>query len=87
MELSIRQQDALTILLTGRAERNFADIIQRMVRSKKLEFDMICLKPQFGPNNQRITTTMMFKQSLLEELIYTYREAKEIKIYEDRGQQ
>lgn len=81
------QKDALTILLTGRAERNFANIVKRMAQSKKLEFDMICLKPQQGPNHQRFASTMQFKQSLLEELIYTYKEAEEIKIYEDRPKQ
>ena len=87
VELSMRQKDALTVLLTGRAEHNFADILKRMAAAKKLEFDMICLKPQVGPSNQRFPTTMMYKQSLLEDLMYTYREAEEIKIYEDRPKQ
>ena len=83
----MRQKDALTVLLTGRGERNFASIIKRIVGSKKLEFDMICLKSQSGPSGQRFGSTMMYKQSLLEELIYTYRDAEEIKIYEDRPKQ
>ena len=58
-----------------------------MVASKKLEFDMVCLKPQKGPTGQRFTSTMQYKTALLEELIYTYRDAKEIKIYEDRPKQ
>ena len=83
----MRQKDAMTILLTGRAEQNFADIVKRMVAAKNLEFDMICLKPQVGPSNQRFATTMMYKQALLEELIYTYKDAEEIKVYEDRPKQ
>ncbi|KAL9131908.1 MAG: hypothetical protein Q9217_000268 [Psora testacea] len=81
------QKDALTVLLTGRGERNFADIIRRMVTSKKLEFDMICLKPEVGPKNQRFSSTMQYKQALLQDLVYTYSEADEIKVYEDRPKQ
>lgn len=82
--LSMEQSDALTVLLTGRGEKNFADIIKRIVSSKKLEFDLICLKPQAGPNNQIFISTMKYKQALLRDLVYTYKEADEIRIYEDR---
>ena len=81
------QKDAMTILLTGRGEHNFANLIMKIVASKKLEFDMICLKQQVGPKGQRFSSTMHYKQSLLEDLIYTYREAEEIKVYEDRPKQ
>lgn len=80
----MEQNDALTVLLTGRGEKNFADIINRMVKSKKLEFDLICLKPQAGPNNQIFASTMKYKQALLTDLLYTYKDADEIRIYEDR---
>ena len=83
----MRQKDALTILLTGRGEKKFASLIRRIVASKRLNFDMICLKQQLGPVGQRFSTTMQYKQSLLEELIYTYRDAEEIKVYEDRPKQ
>ena len=85
--MSIKQDDALTILLTGRAERNFTDVIRRIVASKNLIFDMICLKPQAGPNNQKFTSTMKYKQAILEDLVHTYKEANEIRIYEDRPRQ
>ena len=87
VKLSIEQEDALTILLTGRGEHNFADLVKRMVTSKSLPFDMICLKPQAGPNNQRFRNTMHYKQSILEDLVYTYKDANEIRIYEDRPKQ
>ena len=83
----MRQKGALTVLLTGRAERNFPDIVKRMVASKRLEFDMICLKPAVGPHGQRLSSTMMFKQALLEDLMCTYKEATEIRVYEDRVKQ
>ena len=87
MELSIKQNDVLTVLLTGRGEDNFAQLIKRIVASKNLAFDMICLKPQAGPNNQIFTTTMNYKQAILQDLVYTYKDADEIRIYEDRVNQ
>ncbi|KAL8812358.1 MAG: hypothetical protein Q9200_001084 [Gallowayella weberi] len=84
VDLSIKQKDALTILLTGRGEDKFAALIKRIVASKKLAFDMICLKPQAGPNNQTFTSTMKYKQAILRDLIYTYKDADEIRVYEDR---
>lgn len=87
VELSEKQNDALTILLTGRAEHNFADLIKRIVGSRNLSFDMICLKPRAGPNNQNFSSTMMFKQAILKDLVHTYKDADEIRIYEDRPHQ
>ena len=85
--LSIKQNDALAVLLTGRGEQNFGDLIKRIVASKNLPFDMICLKPQAGPNNERFRSTMMYKQAVLEDLVHTYKDADEIRIYEDRPKQ
>ena len=87
MCLSAEQNDALSVLLTGRGERNFAALIKRMVASKKLDFDLICLKPEVGPRNQRFPSTMQYKQAFLQDLVYTYHEAHELKIYEDRPKQ
>ncbi|KAK5220339.1 hypothetical protein LTR16_012804, partial [Cryomyces antarcticus] len=55
-----------------------------MVKSKKLEFDMVCLKPIVGPANQKFPSTMAFKQAFLSDLVHTYKDADEIRIYEDR---
>lgn len=87
VELSMKQKDALTVLLTGRGEANFGDIVKRIVASKKLEFDLICLKPEVGPNGQQFSTTISFKQSFFEDLIVTYSQADEIRVYEDRIKQ
>ena len=87
MELSIRQEDAMTVLLTGRNENNFADTIKRMVVAKKLEIDMICLKPSVGPHGQRFESTQVYKQALLRDILLTYKEIEELKIYEDRPKQ
>ncbi|KAL2024760.1 hypothetical protein VTK56DRAFT_5581 [Thermocarpiscus australiensis] len=84
IQLSTKQKDALCVLLTGRSESGFSDLIKRMVTSKGLEFDMISLKPAVGPNNERFPSTMVFKKIFLEALMETYRHAQEIRIYEDR---
>jgi len=82
--LSNQQKDALCVLLTGRSESGFSELIKRMVSSKNLDFDLITLKPAVGPDNQRFASTMVFKQIFLETLMETYKHAEEIRIYEDR---
>lgn len=84
VELSMQQKDALSVLLTGRGESNFGDLIKRMARSKKLDFHMVCLKPAIGPAGQKFRSTMEFKQELLKDIVYTYKDAEQLKIYEDR---
>ncbi|KAL2831255.1 hypothetical protein BJY01DRAFT_254370 [Aspergillus pseudoustus] len=84
VELSMKQKDALTVLLTGRSEAGFSELIKRMVDSKKLEFDLVCLKPEVGPNGERFSSTMEFKQTFLEDIVLTYEQADEIRVYEDR---
>lgn len=80
----MQQKDCLTVLLTGRRDDRFCDIIKKMVASKNLVFDMIVLKPNPGPNNERFNSTMSFKQAYLISLMETYKVAEEIRIYEDR---
>jgi hypothetical protein len=84
VNLTVKQPDALCVLLTGRSEKGFSDLLKRMVASKGLDIDMVCLKPQAGPANQRFQSTMHFKQTFLTSLMETYRKATEIKVYEDR---
>lgn len=55
-----------------------------MVTAKKLNFDMISLKPAVGPNHERFSSTMQFKQEFLKALMETYHNSEEIRIYEDR---
>lgn len=83
----MKQKDALTVLLTGRNEGNFAELINKMVDSRGLEFDLIGLKPEVGPAGQRLVNTMSFKQAFLDDVIFTYKNADEVRIYEDRANQ
>ncbi|KAJ9646773.1 hypothetical protein H2204_000465 [Knufia peltigerae] len=84
VKLSTQSKDVATILLTGRNETNFADLVNRICDAKNLHFDMVVLKPEVGPAGQRFESTMSFKQEFLRELVFTYNNAEEIKIYEDR---
>lgn len=84
VKLSMKQPDALCVLLTGRSEKGFAELIKKMISSKGLEFDMAGLKPAVSPTNQRFQSTMHFKQLFLQALVETYKQAEEIRIYEDR---
>ncbi|KAF3033794.1 hypothetical protein E8E12_000690 [Didymella heteroderae] len=84
VEQSMQQKDALNVLLTGRGESNFGDLIKRIVKSRQLDFDMVCLKPAIGPAGQKFRNTMEFKQELLKDIVYTYKDAEELRIYEDR---
>ncbi|KAK5113518.1 hypothetical protein LTR62_003387 [Meristemomyces frigidus] len=83
-DLSAADEDTLTIMLTGRGEDKFAELLTRMVTAKKLDFDMLCLKPAVGPSGEMFASTLAYKQALLRDIVYTYRNAVEIRIYEDR---
>lgn len=87
VRLSSQQEDALTVLLTGRDNVLFAPLIRRIAVAKKLDLDLICLKPENGPNGQRFASTMDFKRNFLHSLVSTYTDAVEIKVYEDRPKQ
>lgn len=84
VRLSMEDKNTLTVLLTGRMEGPFSDLIHRMLKSKGLEFDMVCLKPTVSPSGEQFNSTMTFKQALLQDIVYTYSSAGEIRVYEDR---
>ncbi|KOS17512.1 Uncharacterized protein ESCO_002623 [Escovopsis weberi] len=84
VKLSMKQPDALCVLLTGRSEQGFSDLITRIITSKGLDFDMVGLKPRVSPSNQAFENTIHFKQLFFEALMRTYRDASEIRVYEDR---
>lgn len=75
------------MLLTGRGERGYANLIQRMLDSKGLDFDMVCLKLEVGRYNQPFSSTLQYKQAFLRDLLDCYSQAVEIKVYEDRPKQ
>lgn len=80
----MEDDQALNVLLTGRAEAGFQELIKRMIAAKGLDFDIVALKPVVGPTGERYSSTMAFKQAMLKDIILTYPFATEIRIYEDR---
>lgn len=83
----MEQRSALAVLLTGRSERRFSELISRIVKSRSLRFDMVVLKPEVGPADEKFPSTMSFKQAFLTHLIKVYNKTEEFKIYEDRPKQ
>ncbi|KAK1055245.1 hypothetical protein LTR33_014189, partial [Friedmanniomyces endolithicus] len=73
------EEDAVSILLTGRSESGFTDLINRMVVAKGLDFDMVCLKPRVSPSGKLFANTLAYKQALLQDIVHTYREADELR--------
>ena len=77
----------LTVLLTGRAEHRFSELLKRILKSKQLNFDILCLKPSVSSHEQSSMTTLAFKQAVISDIVHTYNNAEEVRIYEDRPQQ
>ncbi|PSK53882.1 hypothetical protein B9Z65_7688 [Elsinoe australis] len=84
---SMKSPTALTVLMTGRGQANFSELIHRMVESKGLDFDMIVLKPKVGPDGTRYSSTLDFKKDFFRIAMLTYQYATELMIYEDRPKQ
>jgi len=80
VQLSMRQKDALTVLLTGRSVTGFADLVQRIVKSRGLVFDMVVLKPEAMTTGQQSQNTLAFKTVFLAELLDTYSETQELRL-------
>ena len=77
---SIERKDVLTVLLSGRSEIKFPDLILRIIKSKGLDFDLVCLKPAVTPNNVQVRSTMQYKSESLKSIVYTYKHAGEITV-------
>lgn len=78
VELSMRQKDALTVLLTGRSMVGFREVVERIVGSRGLRFDLVVLKPEMV-NGVVVKSTLGFKTAFLEEVLDTYGLAEEIR--------
>src|SRR5579871_1975878 len=69
---SIDRKDVLTVLLSGRSESKFSELILRIIKSRGLNFDLVCLKPAVTPNNVQVRTTMQYKSEAFKSIVYTY---------------
>lgn len=79
MELSAKQKNTLTVLLTGRSVKGYSGLIQRMIASKNLEFEAVTLKPETGPNSEHLRSTILFKCMFLEDVLNTYPDVEEVR--------
>lgn len=73
--------DAVTVLLTGRSTL-FNDIVNRMLRSRNLHFDLVVLKPkkERGVSN----STLTFKSAFINDVLHLGESIEEVEVYEDR---
>lgn len=79
VELSAKQKNTLTVLLTGRSVKGYSGLIQRMIASKNLEFEAVTLKPETGPNSEHLRSTILFKCMFLEDVLNTYPDVEEVR--------
>src|SRR5690606_13885969 len=75
---SMSQKDTLAVLLTGRSVAGFSKLIMQILTAKKLEFDMVCLKPSTGPSGESFASTKDFKTKLLSDIMDTYVHTDEL---------
>ncbi|BFZ64898.1 hypothetical protein YB2330_006051 [Saitoella coloradoensis] len=79
---SMADKHALTVLLTGRGRKRYTPLLSRILNSKKLEFDVISLKPSMPL--EQFETTLEFKKAFLADTLRTFPKTQSIKVYEDR---
>lgn len=83
---SIQNPTALTVLMTGRSEANYSELIKKMVAAKGLDFDLVVLKPHVKPDGSRSTNTAEYKTAFFQDALMTYTNA-DLFIWEDRKRQ
>lgn len=94
-KLSNEQEDTISIILTGRKENLFKNIILKIIELSRLEdpnflkpslqFDAICLKKSI--KGALWTTTMMYKTAVIRDFLEYYPNLEEVTIYDDRMNQ
>ncbi|EDO17762.1 hypothetical protein Kpol_541p5 [Vanderwaltozyma polyspora DSM 70294] len=82
-ELSCNDSDTISIILTGRKEKQFMSLITKIVSSDipTLKFNAVCLKK----TELEYSTTAEYKIALITDLMKYYSESlEEVTIYDDR---
>lgn len=75
---SLADPSVLTVLLTGRQEEGFKDLISTIVKAKGLNFDVLFLR------TGDFTNTLEFKKFCIQSLLKKFTECKHISLYDDR---
>ncbi|KAK9474881.1 uncharacterized protein V1510DRAFT_428226 [Dipodascopsis tothii] len=77
---SVADPGTLTILLTGRGRARFGSIVEAMVNSRAMAFDMLVLKPtELG------LSTLNYKNKFMETTILACPGLRNVRMFEDRG--
>jgi HAD domain family 1 in Swiss Army Knife RNA repair proteins len=78
----LKDPSILTVLLTGRSTA-YIDLINRMLDSKQLRYDLVALKPKKarGVNN----STLKFKYAFIDDILKLGPSIDQVDIYEDRA--
>lgn len=84
---AIASPDTLSVLMTGRSQAKFSDLIVKILNAKGLHFDLTVLKPEVTPTAQIVVDTAMFKCEFFREVMSTYSDARHLIIFEDRAKQ
>lgn len=89
--MSHEQEDTISIILTGRKEPAFKNVILEILDQScqedpnlaaSLQFNGICLK--MCNTNESITPTLTYKTNLIADFLRYYTDLEEITIYDDR---
>lgn len=75
---SFADPSVLTVLLSGRNEESFKDLISTMVQAKGLNFDILLFR------TSEFTNTLDFKKSCIENMLKRLTSCKYISLYDDR---
>lgn len=99
--LSFQAEDTISIILTGRKEQLFHEVIESLLKVSRdvrglgespndFKFNAVCLKKYADPANTAPIselTTMSYKSELITDFIESYKELEEVTIYDDRPNQ
>lgn len=81
LELSHKNEQVLTIIMTGRKKHLFRGIMSEMLQSKGITADAVVLK------EGKFVNTISYKTQVLVDMLERYTNVKLVKIFEDRENQ
>lgn len=83
LRMSLEDEEALTIVMTGRRQELFADILKEMLKSKGLYDELDGLMLRSGD----FSNTIEYKTHVLVDVLDAYPDIKEVVLYDDRKSQ
>ncbi|CAN6621736.1 hypothetical protein TRVA0_008S02696 [Trichomonascus vanleenenianus] len=83
--LSIREENTLTVVLSGRRYGQFSTIIPDMLAAKGLHVHGAIMRRE--ENSNKDDSTLQFKNRVITDIIHYFQNAVSLTIYEDRPKQ